>query len=112
MPRLILRVTPHNRYSWTPLLASMETRGLLDVLDVVLAMDMKALVEGLEAAPPLVVAYSFMTYGLSRVKEELGALKDCLPKDALLVAGGPHPSGAPEDTLAMGFHHVFIGEGE
>ena len=112
MSRLILRVTPYNRYSWTPLLAAVESRGLLDEWDLVLAGDVNSLVEALNAPGPLVVAYSFMTFSLSRVKGELEELKPYLPPHAVLVAGGPHPSGAPRATLGLGFHHVFVGEGE
>jgi len=112
LPRLILRVTPYNRYSWTPLLASLESRGFLRRWELILARDFESLVDALQGPWPLVVAYSFMTFGLSRVKAELDALKPHLPGYALLVAGGSHPSGMPEATLNMGFHHVFVGEGE
>jgi len=113
LPRLILRVTPHNRYSWTPLLASLEARGLLEHWEVILARSVEALLHALKGPPgPLVVAYSFMTFGLSRVEKELKVLIPGLPDHACLVAGGPHPSGAPGSTLRMGFHHVFVGEGE
>ena len=30
----------------------------------------------------------------------------------ILIAGGSHPTGAPKDTIKMGFDYVIVGEGE
>lgn len=35
-----------------------------------------------------------------------------LPRSIIKIAGGPHPSGIPEDILKSGFDIVVIGEGE
>ncbi len=113
MPRLVLRVTRHNRYSWTPLLVALEARGVTREWEVVLVWDEGSLVKGLMGGEaPLVLAYSFMTFDLYQVKEELERIRVLFPHEVLLVAGGPHPSGDPQGTLEMGFHYVFVGEGE
>jgi len=55
-----------------------------------------------------------MTPQKNIVAEEVTVLKDYLSpqKGVILLAGGPHPSGAVEETLAMGFNLVVKGEGE
>lgn len=62
-----------------------------------------------------VVAFSFMSPDVFSVKKEIFGLRERLKKsnnEVVFVAGGPHPSGAPEQTLRMGFDYVFVGEGE
>ena len=59
-----------------------------------------------------VFAYSFMTYALEMVKEELEVLcTQCADTD-WIIAGGPHPTADPEGCLHFGFHRVFVGESE
>lgn len=54
-----------------------------------------------------IMIYSFST---SR-KEEIYSEVDSSETDSIYIAGGPHPSGAVEDTLKH-FDYVVIGEGE
>ncbi|MDK2987563.1 MAG: hypothetical protein PWQ47_701 [Methanothermococcus sp.] len=58
-----------------------------------------------------IIIYSFMTLQREEVIEEVKKIRET-KKDVILIAGGPHPSGNPEDTLKIGFNHVIIGEGE
>jgi len=109
---LILRVTPYNRYSWTPLLAALERADLAGEWEVIKAWDLEEVLASLEGPSPMVVAYSFMTFGLSRVARELETLVPRMSRGGVLVAGGPHPTGAPRAPVDMGFHHVFVGEWE
>lgn len=59
----------------------------------------------------VVLAFSFMSPQLSQIVPVLEGLQP-LPGNVTLVAGGPHASGEPENTLRMGFHVVVTGEGE
>ena len=54
-----------------------------------------------------IMIYSFASRQAESVYREVSV--SC--KDSILIAGGPHPSGAPEDTLQY-FDYVVIGEGE
>jgi len=66
---------------------------------------------GTESQGTTVVAYSFMSVDRPEVDSSLERVREQRP-DAILIAGGAHPSGDPEGTLAMGFDRVFVGEGE
>ena len=67
------------------------------------------IIENLDSLEILI--YSFMSMQEKEVLNEINELKK-LKRDIILIAGGPHPSGCPEDTLNLGFDHVIIGEGE
>lgn len=57
------------------------------------------------------VAFSFMSPQLPQIQPVIESLLP-RPANVTLVAGGPHPSGEPEQTLRMGFDVVVTGEGE
>jgi len=64
----------------------------------------------------VVVGFSFTTPEALANYKAVSLVRDALQTQGLenvtLVAGGPHPSGAWRQTLAMGFDIVVIGEGE
>jgi B12-binding domain/radical SAM domain protein len=64
----------------------------------------------------VVAAFSFCTPNLLEVVETIETLQRSLATAEFarlrLVAGGPHPSGDPEGTLALGFDCLVVGEGE
>jgi B12-binding domain/radical SAM domain protein len=64
----------------------------------------------------VVAAFSFCTPNLMEVDEAIGTLQRGLSKGEFArlrpIAGGPHPSGDPEDTLGLGFECLVVGEGE
>jgi B12-binding domain/radical SAM domain protein len=64
----------------------------------------------------VVVGHSFTTLKAREVFEQVGQVRDQLTARRLnnvtLIAGGPHPSGDPRQTLNMGFDVVVVGEGE
>ena len=82
------RWSPKNRYSIT---------ALSSVLDFKLA---KKPENG-------IMLYSFASPQAPGVFREVGSAKT----DTIFIAGGPHPSGCPEETLEY-FDYVVIGEGE
>ncbi|MFB3765670.1 MAG: TIGR04013 family B12-binding domain/radical SAM domain-containing protein [Methanotrichaceae archaeon] len=63
---------------------------------------------GLAREPrPGIMLYSFATAQAEEVYEEISKSK----VDAIFIAGGPHPSAMPEESLEY-FDYVVIGEGE
>ena len=58
-----------------------------------------------------IVAYSLLTPEMPYLSQYILYLKKKYPS-VLFIAGGPHASGAPADTLSIGFDLAFIGEGE
>jgi B12-binding domain/radical SAM domain protein len=59
----------------------------------------------------VILAWSFMSPQLPRILPMLAALEP-RPENVIMVAGGPHASGDPLGTLAMGFDALVLGEGE
>ncbi len=64
----------------------------------------------------LVLAFSFHTPNVIAMAQTIGELKQRLEQEQLehvtLIAGGPHPSGDPIETLELGIDIVVVGEGE
>lgn len=54
-----------------------------------------------------IMIYSFTTRQAAKVFREVKSAGT----DSIFIAGGPHPSGAPEETLEY-FDYIVIGEGE
>ncbi len=99
---VIIRLTRHNRNSVAALLSVLE-QELPSEPSVVLASSAEQVcLDGL-------LVYSFMTPQAAAVGDEIGGLVRQRP-GLLAVAGGPHPSGDPRGTLAMGFRWVAPGE--
>jgi len=100
---LCLRLTRHNRNSVAALLAVLERELGTTPPAILLAQHPS------EVPAEALVAYSFMTPHADAVRSEVATLRNTHPA-ALFVAGGPHPSGDPSGTLAVGFHWVALGE--
>lgn len=59
----------------------------------------------------VILAFSFMSPQLPQILPVLAGLQP-RPSNVTLLAGGPHASGEPEQTLRLGFEVVVTGEGE
>ncbi|MBO8161574.1 MAG: TIGR04013 family B12-binding domain/radical SAM domain-containing protein [Thermosipho sp. (in: Bacteria)] len=103
--RLLFRYTPTNRYSITALVASIFSyRKDIDLIEVrhlneIFNFEVKG----------TVVLFSFMSFDFETVEKEVKILKN---KGYTLIAGGPHATANPQQTLNIGFDYVFIGDGE
>lgn len=87
--------------------------ALLSVMEAELEPGMVApqwLRDPLDAPDDALLAYSFMTAQADDVRRELDTLRATRGSRPRAIAGGPHPSGDPEGTLAMGFDWVAVGE--
>ncbi len=103
--RLVFRELKNNWYSIAVIVSAIHSRRKDVELHVTKSVD------DILKFPPkeTVVAYSFMSFDLHIVKEEVDLLKS---RGYILIAGGPHPTADPEGTLSMGFDYVFTGDGE
>jgi len=103
--RLIFRTNKHNRYSITPLVGA-----IVDKFQDVEILETKNVSE-ITQYPVMdtAVAFSFMTFDVESVAEEVKFLKE---KGYTVIAGGPHTTAMPEDMLKIGLDYVFIGDGE
>lgn len=102
--KLIFRQTKFNRYSITALLSAVASK--IDFVEIVVAEKIE---EILNATDEGFVAYSFMSFDLSWISQEIKLLKS---KGYTLLAGGPHATARPNECLKLGFDHVFTGDGE
>jgi len=108
------------RFSISVLIGAVEADGRFD--DVViheldpkqdLALQIGSLAERYEQ---VVLGYSFTTPNGPEVLRQVQSIRQQLAQqnqqNVTLVAGGPHPSGAWQQTLQMGFDVAVVGEGE
>lgn len=63
----------------------------------------------LDLSPGDLICYSFRTAELHLIREEIKRIREGFGDKVKLIAGGPHPSGDPKGTLALGFDLVFTG---
>lgn len=60
----------------------------------------------------IIGAFSFLSTQQAEIAEMVKNLRWQFQKKIILIAGGPHSTALPENTLQMGFDFVFTGEGE
>lgn len=103
--RLLFRYSQNNRYSITALVSSIYSyRKDLELVDIRSFEEIFSYEkEG------TVVLYSFMSFDLEAVVDELKKLKK---SGYMVVAGGPHATAMPQQLLNLGFDYVFAGDGE
>lgn len=112
---LVFYYTKENRYSFNALGGALESSGLASV-NILLPETEKALIEdvrtSLAKGHKAAIALSFFTSQTPHIGRLIKRLREHFGGRALILTGGPHPSGAPEEVLAMGADHVIKGEGE
>lgn len=114
---LVLHDRPTSRFAWNVLAGAVLAHPASPDVPVVVARSPDAVVRAAAAALAEgrrpVVGWSFYTASAAEVAAELAEVRAALPDQRVLhVAGGAHPSGAPEATLRAGFDLAAIGEGE
>ncbi|MBN2200988.1 TIGR04013 family B12-binding domain/radical SAM domain-containing protein [bacterium] len=103
---LIFNRNPGNRFSIPVLLSSIEKRGLEKSFSIRVADDLCP-----DSVPDeAIVAFSFQTVHLPEVRADVRRFRK--KAGIRLIAGGPHATGDPENTLKLGFDAVFQGDGE
>ncbi len=108
---IILRLTPENRFTIPVLLHALESNGLFKHCNIYTMDHFNDIKTFISNNKKTILCYSFMTSSLKQVYEEVQLLNS-LHWDCILVAGGPHATGNPDETLKMGFDIVFSGDGE
>lgn len=118
---VLFPVTRDNRWSYIALAASVQNSRptsfdvfWLNLLHSDVENLLKTVDQLLENYGRVILAYSFMTPRWIEVKREWELItaryKNC--GRVIIVAGGPHPSGAVKEVLQAGCLGVFSGEGE
>jgi B12-binding domain/radical SAM domain protein len=100
-----------NWYSFVPLLNSID-RSNLDAEVILSKSPVRDLAGARGKHDPVIGCMSFLTTQAGQVEQLVSDIRSRLGDGVRLVAGGPHATGFPQDTLAMGFDAVVRGEGE
>lgn len=81
----------------------------VEILDAhVNNLSVRQAVSTIKKRKPKYVGFSILTPAADWCAE----VAKCLPKSIIKIAGGPHASAIPEETLKSGFDIVVVGEGE
>lgn len=102
--KLVFKIQKNNRYSLIPLISAVH--GRVKGAQIFL---LESVQEILKVQPPATIAYSFMSFDLDQISQEVRDLK---AMGYTLIAGGPHVTARSYESLNLGFQHIFIGDGE
>ncbi|UXM84283.1 TIGR04013 family B12-binding domain/radical SAM domain-containing protein [Methanococcus aeolicus] len=101
------KLTPKNRYS---------VSKLYPIIGGKLFKNFNEIMEHIKNGKLNILIYSFTSLQRDKIAKEIEIInkikKEKKSTHPILIAGGPHPSGAPNDTLKIGFDFVIVGEGE
>ncbi len=115
-PALLLHFAKPNRNAFVALLGALEAAGLAEVFAIELIEDPARLVERCRAVSrrkaAAAAAFSFFTAQRPAAAALAKRCRAASRGRILLLAGGPHATGDPGDTLGMGFDLAVAGEGE
>jgi B12-binding domain/radical SAM domain protein len=107
----------HNRYSINALVGAIENQ--IEILNVQLhfcrsvSETITTLNQLKDEGVPLLCCVSFSTPAYWEANKLIGSLRSLIKSRLLtIIAGGPHPTGDPFNTLKLGFNFVAIGEAE
>ncbi len=110
-----------NRYSINALLGAIESVLPEDYLRMIVLPKtnknfMSTILKFLKEGYKVIGCISFFTSQLTQITEIVKELRlnvyKLKNKNLTLIAGGPHPTAKPKQTLDLGFDAVIIGEGE
>jgi len=110
-PAVLLYLDRKNWYSLVPLVNSLDESPVGAEI-----IPSTSILQGLREAcrryEPVICCISFFTTQLPRVIEQIAQIRSEFGEKVTLVAGGPHATGSPRETVKMGFDVVVKGEGE
>ncbi len=110
---LIFRSLKNVKYSFAPLIASLEKTDLLQDIDILFVKKIDQIKEYDGEYAEIIVAFSFMTFDLDQIITDLTDLRKLnLKTPYSTIAGGPHISGDPKSGQTLGFDSIFPGDGE
>ncbi|TFG24189.1 MAG: TIGR04013 family B12-binding domain/radical SAM domain-containing protein [Promethearchaeota archaeon] len=105
-----------NIYSFNALIGAIETDKRLSDIKIYFFRGKSNLLQGLKKIllihDKVILGISFFTTQIWEISLLVKDIKKIYNSKLFIIAGGPHPSGDPVGTLAMGADLVVIGEGE
>jgi B12-binding domain/radical SAM domain protein len=110
--KILFRQTPGNKFTIPLLLNLLEKENIDQKIPFEVVNSLTQFKKTAETLDRIIAVYSFMTPHLPEVWHEIRTVRTLFKDRLFLLAGGPHPTGAPEETLVMGFNTVITGAGE
>jgi B12-binding domain/radical SAM domain protein len=112
----IIYYQKQNIYSFNALVAALETQKDLEDIKIYFARGKENLFDKLKSILQkfdlIILGISFFTSQLWEIHDLIQKINKKYTKKVIKVAGGPHATGEPFNTLKMGFDLVVVGEGE
>lgn len=110
----LFRKLEENQFTWPVLLNQLENSDFSDQLIIRGYASASDIGNILTEYPKSIVifAYSFMTIHVPMIRYEVTQIRAQVSGSSIFIAGGPHATGDPEQTLKLGFDYIFIGDGE
>jgi len=109
---VVFYYTRQNRNSYNVLAGALE-KDVFNVDIYFIGKDLEeSLTEIILKYEKIIVAISFCTPQIYQIANLLENLKKQFKDKIFLVAGGPHPTGDPKNTLNLGFDVIVMSEGE
>lgn len=112
---LIFYYLKGNLNSYNALAGALEKYPDIKNIDVYFLSSEKELLQKISAISKkhreTIIGISFCTPQFLKIKDLINRVKK-LAGETVFLAGGPHPAGAPLETLKLGFDFVISGEGE
>jgi B12-binding domain/radical SAM domain protein len=103
-------------YSINAVVAALETNEKTCNTDIFYAPNKKQLRSQIESQignySVLIIGFSIFTTEIREITKLIKKIRNAYGQQVIIIAGGPHPSGAPKDTLQRGVDVAFIGESE
>lgn len=103
-------------FSFNAVVGAIESDGATRNIDVFFIRERKELLKNLESIlkrfDKVIVAFSIFTAQYWDTSQLIKKIRKKYRNRMILIAGGPHPSGKPRQTLRIGIDVVFIGESE
>lgn len=113
---LVFYYTDTNRYSYNALMGSLETDEYFNDLEIFCIKDSTELIKKLDSITNTfevtILGISFFTIQKDTIAQFLNYIKSKYDSNIIYVAGGPHPTAKPKETLQLGFNFVVYSEGE
>ncbi len=105
-----------NRYSFNAIIGALEKENFIENINFFIPSNEETLIKTIREieknSKKIIVVFSFFSTQLFEIKDLIKKLKKSISSKVIFLAGGPHPTGEPEDTINIGFDYVLVGEGE
>lgn len=113
---LIFYYSKPNKFSFNTLLGALDSDDYFDHFLVEICSSesdlFKTVKNNFNSYKKIIIGFSFFTSQIKEIQLLVLKIKESFKNNVLLMAGGPHASAEPNNTLKMGFDLVIKGEGE